>query len=58
MVQMKEKNKTPEVELIKMEISSLIDCLSDAEFKPLVIRMLRELRVRQNRKGRNEGYTK
>ena len=39
MVQMKEKKKTPEKELNKMEISNL----SDAEFKPLVIRMLREL---------------
>ena len=36
---MKEQNKTPEKELNKMEIGSL----SDAEFKTLVIRMLKEL---------------
>ena len=36
---MKEQNKTPEKELNKMEISNL----SDAEFKTLVIRMLKEL---------------
>ena len=54
MAQMEEQNKTPEKELNEMDISNL----SDAEFKPLVIRMLRELRVRQKRKGRNEGYTK
>ena len=39
MAQMKEQNKTPEKELNEMEIANL----SDAEFKPLVIRMLREL---------------
>ena len=39
MAQMEEQNKTPEKELNKMEISNL----SDAEFKMLVIRMLREL---------------
>ena len=39
MAQMKEQIKTPEKELNKMEISSL----SDAEFKTLVIRMLKEL---------------
>ena len=39
MAQMKEKIKTPEKELNKMEISNL----SDAEFKRLVIRMLKEL---------------
>ena len=39
MVQMKEQNKTPEKELNKVEISNL----SDAEFKTLVIRMLKEL---------------
>ena len=39
MVQMKEQNKTPEKELNKMEMSNL----SDAEFKTLVIRMLKEL---------------
>ena len=36
---MKEQNKTPEKELSKMEIANL----SDAEFKTLVIRMLRDL---------------
>ena len=39
MAQMKEQNKTREKELNKMEIANL----SDAEFKTLVIRMLREL---------------
>ena len=39
MAQMKEQNKTPEKELNKMEIVSLLD----AEFKTLVIRMLRKL---------------
>ena len=39
MVQMKEQIETPEKELNTMEISNL----SDAEFRTLVIRMLREL---------------
>ena len=39
MAQMKEQVKTSEKELNKMEISNL----SDAEFKTLVIRMLKEL---------------
>ena len=39
MAQLKEQNKTPEKELNEMEISNL----SDAEFKILVIRMLKEL---------------
>ena len=39
MAQMKEQTKTPEKELNKMEISNL----SDAEFKPLFIKMLEEL---------------
>ena len=39
MAQMREQIKTPEKEQNKMEISNL----SDAEFKALVIRMLREL---------------
>ena len=39
MAQMKEQSKTPEKELNKMEISNL----SDAEFKILVIRRLKEL---------------
>ena len=39
MAQMKEQIKTPEKELNKIEIHNL----SDAEFKTLVIRMLKEL---------------
>ena len=39
MAQMEEQIKTPEKKLSKMEITNL----SDAEFKTLVIRMLREL---------------
>ena len=39
MTQMKEQNKIPEKELNKTEISNL----SDAEFKTLAIRMLKEL---------------
>ena len=39
MAQIKEQIKTPEKELNEMEISNL----SDAEFKTLVIRMLKEL---------------
>ena len=39
MAQMKEQIKTPEKELDKMEISNL----SSAEFKTLVIKMLKEL---------------
>ena len=39
MAQMKEQIKTSEKELNKMEISNL----SDAEFKTLVVRMLKEL---------------
>ena len=39
MAQMKEQNKTPEKELNEMEITNL----SDAEFKTMVISMLREL---------------
>ena len=39
MAQMKEQNKTPEKELNEVEISNL----SDAEFKALFIRMLKEL---------------
>ena len=38
MAQMKEHIKTPEKELNEMEISNLLD----AEFKTLVIRMLKE----------------
>ena len=40
MAQMKEENKTPEKELSEMEISNL----SDAKFKTMVIRMLKEFR--------------
>ena len=40
MAQMNEQNKTPEKELHKMEIGN---SPSDAEFKILVIRMLKEL---------------
>ena len=39
MAQMKEQSKTPEKEQNKMEINNL----SDAEFKTLVVRMLKEL---------------
>ena len=39
MVEMKEQIKTPEKELNEMEVSNL----SDAEFKTLVIRKLKEL---------------
>ena len=39
MAQMKEQNKNPEKELNEIEIANL----SDAEFKTLVIRMLKEL---------------
>ena len=49
--------KTPEKELNKMEVSNL----SDAEFKSLVIRMLKELSEDLNNikkdPVRNEGYT-
>ena len=41
MTQVEEKNKTPENYLNKREISNL----SDAEFKTLVIRMLKECTV-------------
>ena len=54
-IQMKEQNKASEKEL-KMEISNL----SDAEFKTLVIRMLKELHDDLNSikdPVRNEGYT-
>ena len=39
MVQMKEQSKTPEKELSKMDIANL----SDAEFKTMVFRVLKEL---------------
>ena len=41
MVQMKEQIKTPEKELNKVEVSNL----SKAEFRTMVIRMLKELSV-------------
>ena len=57
MSQKQEQIKTPDKELNKMEIHSL----SDAEFKTLVIRMLKELSEDLNgiKKDpvRNEGYT-
>ena len=45
MAQMKEQIKTPENELNEMEISNL----SEAEFKTLVIKMLKELSEDLNR---------
>ena len=45
MAQMKEQIKTPKRELSEMEISNL----SDAEFKILVVRMLKELSEYLNR---------
>ena len=53
--QMKERIKTPEKELNKMEISNL----SDAEFKTLVITMLKVLSkgLRNIKKIQNKGYT-
>ena len=54
---MKEQIKTPEKELIKMEVSNL----SDAEFKTLIITMPKELSedlssIKKN-PVRNKGYT-
>ena len=55
MTQMKEQNKTSGKELNKMEITNL----SDAEFKTLVIRMLKELiEYGNNIKGKSEVSTK
>ena len=45
---MKEQIKTPEKEINEMELSNL----SDAEFKTLVIKMLKELREDQKSKKR------
>ena len=57
MAQMKKQIKTPEKELNKMEIRNL----SDAEFKILVIRMLKELSEDlssiKKETIRKEGYT-
>ena len=50
MAQMKEQNKTQEKELSKMEITNL----SDAEFKTLVIRMLKELTEYDNKIKKNQ----
>ena len=54
---MKEQKRMPGKELHKIELSNL----SDAEFKTLVIRMLKELSEDLNRikkdPVRNEGYT-
>ena len=49
---MKEQIKTPEKDLNK------ISNLSDAEFKTLDIRMLKELSEDKKDPVRNEGYTK
>ena len=54
MAQMKEQIKTREKELNKMEISNL----SDAEFKPLVIRMLKELSKDVNSMKKIQSETK
>ena len=56
MAKVKEQSITPEKELNNMEISNL----SDAEFKTLDIRMLKELGGPQQDKKdpvRNEGFT-
>ena len=55
MVQMKEQIKTPEKELKEMEISNL----SDAEFKTLLVSMLKELSedFSSIKNVRNKGYT-
>ena len=56
MAQMKEQIKTPEKELRKMEINNV----SDAEFKTLLIRMLKELSEDLNSIKKivgNEGFT-
>ena len=55
MAQIKEQHKTPGKELNKMEVTNL----SDAEFKTLVIRMLKELiEYGNNIKGKSEVSTK
>ena len=57
MAQMKEQIKTPEKDLNEMEISNL----SDAEFKTLVVRMLKKLSEDlssiKKEPVRNEGFT-
>ena len=54
MAQMKEKNKTPEKELNETKRVNL----SDAKFKTLVIRMLRDSLSMTKAPRRNEGYAK
>ena len=54
MAQMKEQIKTPEKEVNKMEIHNM----SDAEFKTLVIRMLKELSEDFNRIKKIQSETK
>ena len=54
MAQMKEQIKTPEKDLNKMEISNL----SDAEFKTLVIRLLKELSEDFNSIKKTQSETK
>ena len=54
MAQMKEQIKTPEKELNEMEISNL----SDAEFKTLVIRMLKEVSENLNSIKKTQSETK
>ena len=54
MVQMKEQIKTPEKELNKIGVSNL----SDAEFKILVIRMLKELSENLNSIKSTQSETK
>ena len=54
MDQTKKQIKTPEKELNKMEISNL----SDAEFKTLVIRMLKELSEDHNSIKSTQSETK
>ena len=51
---MKEQIQTPEKQLSDKEIANL----SGAEFKTLVIRILREMADYRQNKGRSEGYTK
>ena len=54
MAQMKEQIKTPEKELNEMEMSNL----SDAQFKTLVIRMLKELSKNFNNTKKMQSKTK
>ena len=55
MAQMKEQSKAPKkIQLNNEEIANL----SDAQFKTLVIRMLTEMWVWSQNRGKSEGYTK